>query len=106
MSNSDNVIETSKFTHRNVQNCSSFSTLVTLKIYICRVTSAKSFEVIYLIPLIKLWGMNPISLSASWEDSLDIIDLNPVKILKGIHPMVLSAPWDESLEIVVFQEVK
>ena len=47
----------------------------------------------------KLRGMNPMGLSAPWDDSIDIIAFNPVKKIQGMNPMVLSAPWADSLEM-------
>ena len=39
------------------------------------------------------------------EDSLDIIDLQTVKKLQGVNPMGLSAHWDDSLEMIALQSV-
>ena len=39
------------------------------------------------------------------EDSLDIIDLQTVKKLQGVNPMGLSAHWDNSLEMITLQSV-
>ena len=38
-------------------------------------------------------------------DSVEIIALHPVKKLVGINPMSLSAPWDDSLDIITLKTV-
>ena len=43
-------------------------------------------------------------LSAPWADSIEIIDLNPVK-MQGINPVRLSALWDEYIDIISVQTV-
>ena len=44
-------------------------------------------------------------LSAHGSDSLEIIALLPVNGLSGINPMDLIAPWDDSIGIVAFNPV-
>ena len=39
-------------------------------------------------------------------DSLEIIVLQLVKQLMGINPMSLSDPWSDSLDIIAFNPVK
>ena len=38
----------------------------------------KSLDIIALLPVKKIPGMNPMGLSANWADSLDTIELNKV----------------------------
>ena len=45
-------------------------------------------------------------LIAPRDDSFDIIGLCPVKKLIGINPMGLSAPWDDSLYNIFLDTVK
>ena len=44
-------------------------------------------------------------ISAPRADSFEIIDLQPVKQLTGINPMVLSASWDDSINNVSLKPV-
>ena len=45
-------------------------------------------------------------LIAPWVDSLVIIYLQPVKKWIGINPMGLSAPWDGSIDIIALKRDK
>ena len=45
------------------------------------------------------------SLSAPYTNSLDNIYLNPVKKILGINPMGLIDPWANSLYIIALQPV-
>ena len=65
---------------------------------------AKYLDIIALKP-VKILGINPMVLSAPWDDSLMIIALQRVKQLLGINPMGNSAPWDDSLEIIALDIV-
>ena len=53
----------------------------------------EDFFLNYLFKTIeKLWGMNPLGLSAPRADYPEIIALHPVKTFRGINPMGISAP--------------
>ena len=51
-------------------------------------------------------GINPMGLSAPWDDSIDIIILNPLKKILWINPMGISYPWENYLVIIALQTFK
>ena len=45
-------------------------------------------------------------LSGPWVGSFDIFSFQPVKKLFGINPIGLSAPWDDNLYNIALQKAK
>ena len=48
----------------------------------------------------KIPGMNPMGLSAPWDDYIEMIALQLVIVFQGIKPMGLSDHWFNYLEVI------